>query len=71
MKQIMYLKFTQEEMNEIPIDVPCPDCGKTMFWGDCCQKFHCDNSEGFLTGIVPTNQRQRPVLYNICPNYVG
>lgn len=52
----MYLKFTQEEMNEIPIDVPCPDCGETMFWGDCCQKFHCNNSEGFLTGKLPLNQ---------------
>lgn len=67
----MYLKFTQEEMNEIPIDIPCPDCGEIMSWGDCCQKFHCDNSEGFLTGKMRINQRQRPVRYNICPNYVG
>ena len=66
----MYLKFTQEEMNEITIDVPCPDCGKTMFWGDCCQKFHCNTSD--LNGSPVVNWRQRPLLYNnICPNYVG
>lgn len=62
----MYLKFTQEEMNEILIDVPCPDCGETMFWGDCCQKFHCDNSYR-----PPVNQRNRKSYNNICPNYVG
>lgn len=67
----MYLKFTQKEMNSIKIDVPCSDCGVIMHWGECCQKFHCDNSEGVLNDIPPVNQRQRSVRYNICPNYVG